>query len=80
MSLQQLNSDTWTNKNLSPWGGGNALAVSCAQANVYARTALIIRGRAQLDEAIAAPATPVSKFLINVAWCRFGKEWELLQR
>ena len=62
MSQQQLNSDPWTNSNVSPWGGGNALAVTRARADVFARTALIICGRAQLDEVMAAQATPVRQF------------------
>ena len=45
--------------NQSLWGGGNALAVARARADVFARTALIIRVRALLEEAMAAPATPV---------------------
>ena len=56
-----------------PMGGVNALAVARARADVFARTALIIRGRAQLDEAMAATATPVRQFLIDVACSRLAE-------
>ena len=49
------------------------LAVARAQADVLARTALIIRGRAQLKKAIAASATPVLQFLIDVACSRLAE-------
>ena len=73
MSQKQLNSDPWTNSNQSPWGGGNALAVARARADVFARTALIIRARALLEEAKAAPATPVRQLLIDVACSRLAE-------
>ena len=73
MSQQQPNSDPWTNSNQSPWGGGNALAVARARADVFARTALIIRARAMLKEAMAAPGTPVRQFLIEVARSRLAE-------
>ena len=76
MSQQQPNFDPWTNSNQSPWGGWNALAVARARADVFARTALIIRGRAQLEKAIAAPATPVRQFLIDVARSRLAERME----
>ena len=72
MSQQQINSDPWTNSKQSPWGGGNALAVARARADVFARTALIIRARALLEEAMGAPATPVRQFLIDVACSRLA--------
>ena len=61
-------------------GGGNALAVARARADVFARAALIIRARALLEEAIADPETPIRPFLIEVARSRLAKEWRLLQR
>ena len=73
MSQQQLNSDPWTNLNQSPWGGGNALAAARARADVFAVTALIIRARALLEEAMAAPATPVCQCLIDVAYSRLAE-------
>ena len=73
MSQQQPNSDPWTNSNQILWSEGNALAVACAQADVFARAALIIRARALLKEAMAAPATPVRPFLIEVARSRLKK-------
>ena len=73
MLQQQLNSDPWTNLNQIPWGGGNAYAVARAHADVFARAALIIRARALLEEAMAAPATPVRPFLIEVARSRLDK-------
>ena len=72
MSQQQPNSDPWTNSNQSPWGGGNALAVARARPDVLDRAALI-RARARLEEAMAAPATPVRPFLIEVARSRLVK-------
>ena len=59
--------------NQIPWGGGNAYAVARAQADVFARAALIIRARALLEEAMAAPATQVRPFLIEVARSRLEK-------
>ena len=73
MSQQQPNSDPWTNSNQSQWGGGNALAVARARADVLDRAALIIRARARLEEAMAAPATRVRPFLIEVARSRLAK-------
>ena len=73
MSQQQRNSDPWTNSNQSSWGEGNALSVALARADVFARAALIIRARALLEEAMAAPATPVRPFLIEVARSRIEK-------
>ena len=73
MSQQQQDFDPWTNSNQSLWGGGNALAVARARADVLARVALIIRERAFLEEAISAPATPVRPFLIEVARSRLAK-------
>ena len=73
MSQQQPNSDPWTNSNQSPWRGGNALVVARARADVLSRAAIIIRARALLEEALAAPATPVRPFLIEVARCRLAK-------
>ena len=40
------------------------------QADIFARAALIIRARALLEEAMAASATPVRPFLIEVARSR----------
>ena len=70
MAQQQPNSDPWTNSNQSPWGGENAFAVARARADVFARAAFIIRVRALLGEAMAAQATPVRQFLIEVARSR----------
>ena len=70
MSQQQPDSDPWTNSNQTLWGGGNALAVARARADVLACGALIIRARALLEEAMSAPATPVRPFLIEVARSR----------
>ena len=67
MSHQQPDFDPWANLNQPSWGNGNWLAVARAQADVLARAALIIRARAKLEEAIAAPSTPVRPFLIVVA-------------
>ena len=76
MPQQQPNFDPWTNSNQSSWGGGNPLAVARAPADVFARTALIIRTRALLEEAMAAPATPVRQFLIEVARFRLAERME----
>ena len=73
MLQQQLNSDPWINSNQSPWGERNALTVVRARADVFARTALIIRARALLEEAMAVPATPVHQFLIDVACSRLAE-------
>ena len=73
MSQQQSNFDPWTNSNQSLWGGGNALAVARARADVLVRAAFIIRAGAFLDKAISAPATPVRRFLIEVARSRLAK-------
>ena len=73
MSQQQPNSDPWTNSNQSSWGGGNAVAVALAQADVLDRAALIIHACARLEDAMAAPATPVHPFLIEVARSRLAK-------
>ena len=70
---QQPNSDPWTTSNQSPLDGGNALAVAGARADVFARASLIIRARALLEEAMAAPATPVRLYLIEVARSRLAK-------
>ena len=67
MSQQQPDFDPWTNSDQNLWGGGNALAVARARADVLARAALIIRARAFLEETISAPATPIRPFLIEVA-------------
>ena len=48
MLTQQQDFDPWTNSNQSLWGGGNALAVAQARADVLVRAALIIRARAFL--------------------------------
>ena len=64
---QQPDSYLWTNSDQSPWGNGNAVAFELARADVLARAALIIRARTRLEEAMAAPATPVRPFLIEVA-------------
>ena len=72
MSQQQPDSDPWTNSNQSLWGGGSAVAVAQARADVLARAALIIRARVMLEEAIAASATPVRPFLIEVARSRLA--------
>ena len=72
MSQQQPDFDPWNNSNQSLWGGGNALAVARARADVLARAALIIRARAFLEEAILAPATPIRPFLIEVARFRLA--------
>ena len=73
MSQQQPNFDPWTNSNQSRLSGWNALAVARSQADVSARTALVIRGRAQLEKAISAPAIPVRQFLIDVARSRLAE-------
>ena len=44
------------------------------RADVLDRAALIIRARARLEEAMAAPATPVRPFLIEVARSRLAKK------
>ena len=67
MPKQQPNSDPWTNWNQSSWGGGNALAVAGARADVLDRADFIIRARARLEKAMAGPATPVRPFVIDVA-------------
>ena len=72
MSQKQQNSVPWTNSNQSPWSDGNALAVARARTDVFARDALIIRARALFEEAMAAPATPVRQFLIEVARSRLS--------
>ena len=72
MLQQQPDFDPWTNSNQSLCGGGNALAVARARADVLARAALIIRARAFLEEAISAPATPIRPFLIEVARFRLA--------
>ena len=73
MSQQQPEPDPWTNSNQSPWGGGNALAVARARADVLARAAFIICASSRLEEAMAAPATPFRRFLIEVARSRLAK-------
>ena len=80
MSHQQPDFDPWANSNQTSWGNGNWLAFSRAQADVLARAALIIRARTKLEEAIAAPSTPVLLFLIVVATLDSQKQWRLLQR
>ena len=70
MSQQQPNSDQWTNSKQNPWGGGNACVVARARVDVFAHAALIIRARALLKEAMAAPATQVRTLLIEVARSR----------
>ena len=70
MSQQQQNSDLWTNSNQSPWSGENALVVARARADKLSRSALIFRAQAKLEDAMAAPATPVYQFLIEVARSR----------
>ena len=72
MSHQQPDLDPWANSNQPSWGNGNWLAVARAQADVLARAALIIRAHAKLEEAIAAPSTPVRPFLIVVARSRLA--------
>ena len=72
MSHQQPDLDPWANSNQPSWGNGNWLAVARAQADVLARAALIIRARAKLKEAIAAPSSPVCPFLIEVAHSRLA--------
>ena len=56
----------------SQWGGGNALTVARARADVCARTALIICTRVLLENAMAAPVTPIRQFLIDVACSRLA--------
>ena len=70
MSAQQPDLYPWANSNRPSWGNVNWLAVARAQADVLARAALIIRERAKLEEAIAAPSTPVRPFFIVVAISR----------
>ena len=70
MSAQQPDLNRLANSNRPSWGNGNWLAVARAQADVFARASLIIRARAKLEEAIAAPSTPVRLFLIVVARSR----------
>ena len=70
MSHHQPDLDPWANSNQPSWGNGNWLAVARAQADILARAALIIRARGKLEEAIAAPSTPVRPFLIVVARSR----------
>ena len=72
MSHQQPDLVPWANSNQPSWGNGNWLAVAQAQADVLARAALIIRARAKLEEAIAAPSTPIRPFLIVVARSRLA--------
>ena len=72
MSTQQPDLDPWANSNRPSWGNGNWLAVARAKADVLARAALIIRARTKLEEAIAAPSTPVRPFLIVVARSRLA--------
>ena len=71
MSQQQPDFDPWTNSKQTLCIGENALAV--ARADVLARAALIIRGRALLKEAMSALATLVRLFLIEVAGSRLAK-------
>ena len=73
MSHQQPDFDLWANSNQPLWGNGNWLAVARAQADVLARAALIIRARTKLEEAIAAPSTPVRLFLIVVSRLRLAE-------
>ena len=73
MSQQQPNSDLWTNTNQSSWDNGNALAVARVRADVLDRADLISRARARLEEAMAAPATLVRPFLIDVVRFRLAK-------
>ena len=73
MSQQQPDSDPWTKSNQILWGDGSAFAVARARSYVLARAAIIIRARAMLEEAIAAPATPVSPVLIEVARSRLAE-------
>ena len=70
MLQQQQNSDSWTNSNQSSCDGENALAVARARTDVLDLAALIIRASALLDEAMAAPATPVRLYLIELARSR----------
>ena len=72
MSAQQPNLDLWGSLNRFSWGNGNFLAVARAQTDALATAALIIRDRAKLEEAIAAPSTPVHPFLIVVARSRIA--------
>ena len=72
MSHQQPDLNPWANSTQPSRGNGNRLAVARAQADVLARAALIIRARAKLEEAIAAPSTPVRSFLIVVARSRLA--------
>ena len=72
MSAQQPDLDPWANTNRPSWGNGNWLAVARVPADVLAHAALIIRARAKLEEAIAAPSTPVRPFLIVVARSRLA--------
>ena len=74
MSQQQPDSDPWTNSNQSLWGDGNAFAVARARSYVLARSAIIIRARTMLKEAIAAPATPVRVVLIEVTRSRLAEK------
>ena len=73
MLQQQPNFDIWTISNQSLYGGGNALAVARARADVLARAAVIIRTQALLVEAIFAPATQIRLFIIEVASSRLAK-------
>ena len=72
MSHQQPDLDPWANSNQPSWDNGNWLTVARAEADVLARATLIIRARAKLEEAIAAPSTPVRPFLIVVARSRLA--------
>ena len=72
MSHQQPNLDSWANCNQPSLVNGNWLSVAQAKADFIARAEFIIFARAKLDEAIAAPSTPVRPFLIVVARFRLA--------
>ena len=72
MSYQKPDLDPWANSNHPSWGNGNWLAVARAQADVLARAALVIRARSKLEEAMAAPSTPVRPFFTLVARSRLA--------
>ena len=72
MSHQQPDLDPWANSNQPSWGNWIWLAVARVQADVLARAALIIRVRAKLERAIAAPSTLVRPNLIVVARSRLA--------
>ena len=57
-----------------PWSNGNAIVVARARADVLAHSALIFRAHAKLEDALAAPATPVRQFLIEVARSRLAEQ------